>query len=98
MASGRRGPVHSSGILGWTGQRQGWRKAFCRQTLHLLALGAWGGEGAAVAAAVARAGLGAVSAADETAIFRQCVAHSRERFAEMGITLPSIAHPRLGSM
>ena len=48
--------------------------------------------------AVARSGLGAVSAADEIAIFRQCVAQSRERFAAIGITLPAITHLRLGSM
>ena len=47
---------------------------------------------------VARAGLGAVSAADEIAIFRRCVSLSRERFADMGITLPPITHKLLGSM
>ena len=47
---------------------------------------------------VARARLGAVSAADEIAIFRRCVSRSRERFAEMGIALPPITHTLLGSM
>jgi len=47
---------------------------------------------------VARAGLGAVSAADEIAIFRRCVSQSRERFAELSIALPPITHTHLGSM
>ena len=47
---------------------------------------------------VARAGIGAVSATEEVAIFRQCVAQCRERFAGMGITLPPITHTLLGSM
>jgi hypothetical protein len=45
----------------------------------------------------ADAGLGAATAADELAIFREYVAGSRERFADLGLALPEILHPRLGS-
>lgn len=48
--------------------------------------------------AVARAGLGAVPAEQEVAIFRDWLAASRERFAELGLDLPEIRHDRLGSL
>lgn len=44
----------------------------------------------------AEAGLGAVTADDEVAIFRRCLAQTREGFAVLGLALPPIAHPRLG--
>ena len=47
--------------------------------------------------ATADAGLGAVSASDEVEIFRTHLAFSRERFAEIGCTLPAIRHPSLGN-
>lgn len=46
---------------------------------------------------VSQAGLGAVSAAQEIAIFRDYVSYSRERFAALGLSLPAITHAQLGS-
>ncbi len=46
---------------------------------------------------VAEAGLGAVSAEEEVAIFRTWLATSRQRFAALGFELPAIPHPRLGT-
>ncbi|HEY5389113.1 MAG TPA: hypothetical protein VIJ83_01055, partial [Solirubrobacteraceae bacterium] len=51
---------------------------------------------AADLARVAAAGLGAVSADEEVAIFRRCVAETRDAFSTLGLALPPIAHPRLG--
>jgi hypothetical protein len=47
---------------------------------------------------VAAAGLGAATAAQEEAIFRDWLTLSRQRFAELGLELPMIEHPRLGSV
>jgi hypothetical protein len=49
-------------------------------------------------AAVAAAGLGAVDADAEVAVFSAWLARSRERFAELGLELPPIEHPRLGAL
>jgi len=49
-------------------------------------------------ARVAAAGLGAIDADAEVALFRDWLARSRERFAELGLVLPPIAHPRLGTL
>jgi len=47
---------------------------------------------------VAAAGLGAAPAADELTIFRDWLAESRARFAELGLALPTIEHARLGAL
>ena len=47
---------------------------------------------------VAAAGLGAAPAADELTIFRDWLAESRARFAELGLALPRIEHARLGAL
>ena len=47
---------------------------------------------------VAAAGLGAVSADDEVAIFGDWLARSRARFGELGLALPTFQHPRLGQL
>ena len=47
---------------------------------------------------VAAAGLGAVTADEEVAIFRDWLARSRARFAELGLALPALRHPRLGEL
>jgi hypothetical protein len=49
-------------------------------------------------AAVCAAGLGAIDADDEVALFRDWLARSRERFAELGLELPGVEHPRLGAL
>jgi hypothetical protein len=49
-------------------------------------------------AVCAAAGLGAVTADEEVGIFRDWLVESRERFAELGLELPPIAHPRLGTL
>ncbi|RZL88763.1 MAG: hypothetical protein EOP82_21980 [Variovorax sp.] len=45
---------------------------------------------------VASAGLGAVTAQAEVALFTQYLAHCRERLGAIGIELPLVAHPTLG--
>ena len=47
---------------------------------------------------VAAAGLGAVSADEEVAIFRDWLGRSRARFAELGLALPTLRHPRFGEL
>jgi hypothetical protein len=47
---------------------------------------------------VAAAGLGAVTADEEVAIFRDWLARSRARFAELGLALPALQHPRFGEL
>ena len=47
---------------------------------------------------VAAAGLGAAGAEEEVAVFVDWLARSRERFAELGLSLPPLEHPRLGSV
>jgi hypothetical protein len=47
---------------------------------------------------VAAAGLGGVSAAEETACFRQCLADMRALLGRWDIELPLIPHPRLGAL
>jgi hypothetical protein len=47
---------------------------------------------------VAAAGLGAAPADEEMAIFREWLVSSRERFADLGLALPPIPHPRLGML
>jgi len=46
---------------------------------------------------VTQAGLGAAAAAQEVAVFRDCVTRSRQQFADFGVALPTIQHPQLGS-
>lgn len=53
---------------------------------------------AADAALCAGAGLGAVEAAQEQAIFRAYVGRARTRLGELGITLPGFEHPMLGAV
>jgi hypothetical protein len=65
---------------------------------HCVALASQIDAGAEIAALdrVAAAGLGAVTATDEVAIFRRCLAETREGLAALGLAMPSITHPRLG--
>ena len=49
-------------------------------------------------ARAAGAGLGTATADEEVAIFRDWIGRSRARFAELGLELPPVAHPRLGTL
>jgi hypothetical protein len=53
---------------------------------------------AAAAAACAEAGLGAVTAAAEEALFAAYLRRARARLAELGVAVPELAHPRLGAI
>jgi hypothetical protein len=53
---------------------------------------------AADAATTAEAGLGAVTAAAEEAVFSAYLGRARLRLAELGIEVPPLAHPRLGAL
>ena len=47
---------------------------------------------------VAQSGLGALTADEEVAVFRDWLARSRARFAELGLALPTLRHPRFGEL
>ena len=49
-------------------------------------------------AAVAQAGLGAISADAEVELFASYLAQSRARFADLGVMLPTLRHARLGQV
>lgn len=46
---------------------------------------------------VQAAGLGAVTAEQEVEIFRQCLERTRSSFAQWGLDLPTVEHPRWGT-
>jgi hypothetical protein len=63
-----------------------------------LAAGIDARDEAAAAAACAEAGLGAVTAAAEVALFTAYLGRARARLAELGVAVPALAHPRLGAI